>query len=208
MLGKWAEGLKEARDEGTLLDTKIRVGPRTIEAHKLVLVAHSAFLKGLLTGGLAESAAAADGLVRVKQELGGSGGEVVLGDDLDGDVVAAIVDCFYSGQIAMSTANVCAFIVHANRLQVGEIEKAACKFFVENLEPETVVDALGFAAGLSESGVHGRELHTSCLNYALKNLVACAKVEEFRQLPYDIIYSRVLSRATSCRSRRRRLCSL
>ena len=150
----WCTALRQARDDETMLDVVLKAGDATIRAHKLVLLSHSAYLRGLLTCGLAES----------------SQDEVTVGDaSTDGRAVEAIVDCFYTGKIALSSRTVGSVIQTANMLGVGQIEKAAGAFFIRALEPSTAADALVFAAQYTACGEHARELHAGCLRYAMEH---------------------------------------
>ena len=65
---------------------------------------------------------------------------------MDGRAVEAVIDCMYSGKLALLPRSVTGIIHAANLLQVGAVEKAAGEFFVSKLEPSTAADALGFAA--------------------------------------------------------------
>ena len=49
--------MKPAREAGEFLDVTLVAGGRKIETHKLVITSLSPYLHGLLTSGLAESAA-------------------------------------------------------------------------------------------------------------------------------------------------------
>ena len=139
-----------------------------------VLVGCSPYLDALLTSGLAESAQAGD--------------EVRVGDaGTDGRAVEAIVDCFYSGKLALSSSSVTAVIGAANMLQVGAIEKAANAFFVEKLEPASAAEALGFAAQRIECGEAARELHEMCNKYALEHFVECVESGSLLELPAEAL---------------------
>ena len=152
--GEWATAMQSTREKRQFLDVTLLAGQRKIEAHKAVIVSCSPYLEGLLTSGLAESAQ--------------DGDEVRVGDaGTDGRAVEAIVDCFYSGELALSAGSVTAVIGAANMLQVGAIEKAANAFFVEKLEPASAAEALGFAAQRVECGEAARELHEKCTEYVL-----------------------------------------
>jgi hypothetical protein len=143
----------------------LRVGVRTtIRAHKVVLAAHSSYLHGLLTSGLAES----------------SSDEITL--DLDEHAVDAIVDCFYSGRLALSGATVCSVIRTANMLGVAACEKAACDYLAASLDTDSAADALGFAAQLMHCSQHGRELHGKCMTYMMDYFDTCAQAGTFNAL--------------------------
>eukprot|EP01045_Picozoa_sp_COSAG04_P023040 COSAG04_NODE_2683_length_3741_cov_2.132345_2_plen_600_part_00 len=173
---EWAwEGtlMKRQREAGNFLDvTLVVAGARKIEAHKCVLAGLSPVLESLFTSGLSESAQS----------------EVTVGDaSTDGRAVEAIVDCMYSGRIALSSGSVASVIRTANMLQVDAIEKAACDFFVERLEPSTAPAALGFAAEQSECGVHARELVKRCLDFMMQHFVDCSADPAFVTLPSDAV---------------------
>jgi hypothetical protein len=167
---QWSLHLRKPRAEGLFIDATLAVGSRLIKAHRVVLAVHSSFLKALFTSGLSESAAASPLPVALDDEA------------MDAGAVAAIVDCFYTGTIALTGANVCAIIRTANLLCVDTIERAACGFFVDRLEPATALDALRFARQLSEGGVEGRQLHTSVLKYVHQHFAECATGAPFLEL--------------------------
>jgi hypothetical protein len=162
--------MKNVRDEGLFLDAILVVGETQIKAHRVVLAVHSSFLKALFTSGLSESAAASPLPVALDDEA------------MDAGAVAAIVDCFYTGTIALTGANVCAVIRTANLLCVDTIERAACGFFVDRLEPATALDALRFARQLSEGGKEGREMHASVLQYVHEHFAECAAGAPYLEL--------------------------
>ena len=85
--GSWATFMQRQREAGQFLDVTLIAGGRRIEAHKNVIVGLSPYLEGLLTSGLAESAAQSQ--------------ELTL-EDMDGRAVEAVVDCMYSGKLALS----------------------------------------------------------------------------------------------------------
>ena len=128
----WATALRAPREAGKFIDITLLAGGRRIEAHRNVLVGISPYLDGLLTSGLAESAAQSQ--------------ELTL-EDMDGRAVEAVVDCMYSGNLALSSRTVTPVLRVANLLQVGAVEKAAGEFFVSKLEPSTAADALALLGG-------------------------------------------------------------
>ena len=159
--GQWSQPMRSAREAGDFVDITLLVGDRKIPTHKLVLVSHSPYLHGLLTSGLAESSQGGDTL-----KVGDGG--------TDGRAVEAIVDCFYSGQLSLSGSTVSSVIRTANLLAVSAVEKAACDFFVESLEPSTACEALAFAAAHTACGEHARVLHERCAGYMVEHLLSAA----------------------------------
>jgi hypothetical protein len=171
---QWCVALQRPREAGEFVDITVVVGDRKIPTHKLVLVGLSPYLHGLLTSGLAES----------KQ----GGDTLKIGDDsTDGRAVEAIVDCFYSGQLSLSRSTVSSVIRTANLLAVGAVEKVACDFFVESIEPSTACEALGFAAAHSECGEHARGLHERCVEYVVDHFAECSVEASFLELPCDAV---------------------
>ena len=174
----WCTALRRAREDGKFVDITLVVNGRKMQAHKTVLVSFSPYIDGLLTSGLAESAAAA----------GKDCDVVTISDEnADGGAVEAIVDCMYSGTIALSRSTVSGVIRTANLLQVGVVEKAACDFFAAALEPETASDALCFAAQFSECGEHARVLHERCLDYVAEHFADCSREPAFAKLPHRTV---------------------
>eukprot|EP01049_Picozoa_sp_SAG25_P010316 SAG25_NODE_1117_length_3903_cov_24.641316_2_plen_481_part_00 len=169
---QWSVALKPARDERLGLDAVLVVEGKRIEAHKPVLASYSPYLKALFFGRLAES----------------ESNEVTL-HDIDPAAVAAIVDCFYTGQVAISAHNVCRVIRTANILRVPAVEAAACNFFAERLEVATVLPALedfvtDFAAA---GGEQGRELERSCLSFVETHFGECSAEDAFVDLTADLL---------------------
>jgi hypothetical protein len=158
--------LAAQRRKGHFLDATLVVGGARITAHKLVLAVHSPYLEGLFTSGLAESSVA-------------SSGAPVAIHDVDGAAVAACVDSMYSGTIALTGVTVSAVIKASNLLGMTAAEEAACEFFVGRLEPETALDALGFAEGMAAGGAHGQELHAQVLTYVHKHFAECVATPAF-----------------------------
>jgi hypothetical protein len=172
--GEWCKPLRSAREAGEFIDITLLVGGRQVSAHKLVLVGLSPYLHGLLTSGLAESKQGGDTLK-------------ISDDTTDGRAVEAIVDCFYSGKLSLSNSTVSSVIRTANLLGVGAVEKAACDFFVESIEPSTACEALAFAAAHSECGEHARGLHERCVGYVVEHFAECGGEQSFLELPCEVV---------------------
>jgi hypothetical protein len=172
--GQWCVSMRPAREAGEFIDITLLVGGRKIPTHKLVLVSHSPYLHGLLTSGLAES----------KQ----GGDTLKVGDeDTDGRAVEAIVDCFYSGELSLSCDTVSSVIRTANLLGVGAVEKAACDFFVESIEPSTACEALAFATARSACGEHARGLRERCVSYVVEHFADCSAEPSFLELSCEAV---------------------
>jgi hypothetical protein len=165
----WSKALRPAREDGKFIDVTLLAGEHKIPTHKLVLVSHSPYLDGLLTSGLAESKQGGDTL-----KVGDS--------DTDGRAVEVIVDCFYSGLLLLSRSMVSSVIRTANLLAVDAVEKAACDFFVESIEPSTACEALAFAAAHIECGEHARGLHAQCVGYVVDHFDECSAEPSFLEL--------------------------
>jgi hypothetical protein len=172
--GQWCVSMRRHREAGQLIDITLLVGGRKIPAHKLVLISHSPYLEGLLTSGLAESKAGGD--------------ELKIGDEnTDGRAVEVIVDCFYSGELSLSSSTVSSVIRTADLFRVDAVEKAACDFFVESLEVSTACEALAFAAAHSVGGEHARGLHERCAGYVVDHFADCSAEPSFLQLPCEAV---------------------
>eukprot|EP01046_Picozoa_sp_COSAG06_P020942 COSAG06_NODE_1554_length_9117_cov_3.864050_3_plen_507_part_00 len=172
--GQWCVSLRSGRDAGKFIDITLIVGGCNIAAHKNVLAGLSPYLDGLLTSGLAES----------KQ----GGDTLKIGDeDTDGRAVEAIVDCFYSGLLSLSSSTVSSVIRTANLLAVDAVEKAACDFFVESIEPSTACEALAFAAAHTACGEHARGLHAQCAEYVAEHFAECSVEASFLELSREAV---------------------
>jgi hypothetical protein len=173
--GDWqTENLRDLWEQGLLLDASIKTARgRTVRAHTVVLAAHSPYIRGLLTSGLAESSPS-------------SGAEISL-LDVEHGTMDAIVACLYTGTIALTPDNAAAVIKAANMLQLGEIEGAACSYLVERMQPESAIAALVFAEQLSVCGSHGAELHRQCMEYVCAHFAECAQGAEFLGLGAEML---------------------
>jgi hypothetical protein len=172
--GQWCVSLRSGRDAGKFIDITLIVGGCNIAAHKNVLAGLSPYLDGLLTSGLAES----------KQ----GGDTLKIGDeDTDGRAVEVIVDCFYSGLLSLSSSTVSSVIRTANLLAVDAVEKAACDFFVERIEPSTACEALAFAAAHTACGEHARGLHAQCAKYVAEHFAECSVEASFLELSREAV---------------------
>eukprot|EP01046_Picozoa_sp_COSAG06_P052217 COSAG06_NODE_8719_length_2089_cov_1.608040_1_plen_331_part_10 len=172
--GHWFVSLRRQREAGQFVDITLLVGGRKISAHKNALVALSSYIEGLLTSGLAES----------KQ----GGDELKIGDeDTDGRAVEAIVDCFYSAKLSLSSSTVSSVIRTANLFGVGAVEKAACDFFIEALQPCSAAEALAFAAAHTACGEHARGLHERCVSYTVEHFADCSVEPSFLELPCEVV---------------------
>jgi hypothetical protein len=145
-----------------------------------VLVSLSPYFLGLLTSGLAES----------KQ----GGDELTIGDEgIDGRAVEAIVDCFYSGRLSLSRSTVSSVIRTANLFGVDAVEKAACDYFVEALEPSSACEALAVAAAHSVGGEHARALHERCVEYVVEYFAEGSAEPSFLELPCEAVAELIAS---------------
>jgi hypothetical protein len=97
------------------------------------------------------------------------------------------VDCFYSGELSLSRSTVSSVIRTANLLGVDAVEKAACDFFVEALEPCTAAEALAFAAAHTACGEHARGLHERCVSYMVEHFAQCSVQPSFLELPCEAV---------------------
>eukprot|EP01048_Picozoa_sp_COSAG05_P013905 COSAG05_NODE_1525_length_4637_cov_17.254958_5_plen_522_part_00 len=176
--GQWSESHKELWEQGLLLGASIQTDQgRVIRAHISVLVAHSPYIRGLLTSGLAESSVAEG----TEQQIS------LL--DVDHSAMAAIVACLYSGEISLTTENVVPVMETANMLQIAAIEEAACEYFVGRIQPDTACAALAFSDQRSQCGSHGQKLHRQCTAYVLQNFAKCVESEGFLELGSEPLQS-------------------
>jgi hypothetical protein len=158
------------RDGCLCLDANVVCSDGTVRAHKVVLVAHSPYIRALLTSEMAESLA---------KSLS------VSLPDAEVRTVEAIIGCVYTGKLALSGATVCAVLKLANMLQIAAIEQAAAAFFVRRLCTDTALSALRFAEQMTVAGDHGKILHQQCLRYVHDNFPACSLSDDFNALTAD-----------------------
>lgn len=174
--GKWSEPMLPAREAGELIDVTLVSGRKKIPAHKLVIISHSPYLHGLLTSGFAESTHAGGAELKISTDEGD-----------DGRAVEAIVDCFYTGKLALSKGTVSSVIRTADLFRVGAVEKAACDFFVDSIQPPTACEALAFASAYAAGGEHGRALHKRCVDYVVERFAQCSVESSFVELQSEAV---------------------
>lgn len=166
-------------------DIIIRVGKSLqLPAHRFILAAHSPFFARMLSVQMMEQHA----------------GEIQL-EDVDEDALAAIVNSFYSATntIALSATNVGNVIRCASRLQTVYVERVACNFFVNCLEPDCATAALCFATEMAATGSGpSKYLLQQCLSYVCEHFRACCTQPAFLMLSRETIRSLLTSDALEC----------
>lgn len=175
----WALALKPQREAGQFIDITLSVGGRRIEAHRSILAGFSPYFAGLLTSGLAESAAQSQ--------------ELQIDLDMDSKAVEAVVDCMYSGKLSLSSSTVTSVIHVANLLQISAMEKAAGAFLLSTLEPCSAADALRFAEQRVACGEHARMLHEDCVAYAVQHFQAVSREPAFVYLACETLVRLIAS---------------
>ena len=159
----------ELREQDQLIDGVLKVGGERLRIHKVIVCAHSPFLRKLFTSGLAES-----------QQ--GSLAEVELTDVVT-EPLSTLVDSMYTGRLALSPSNVSAVLRTANMLSMDAAEQAAGDFLVEHLEPQTAIASLAFAEQHVAAGARFRTLRSQVLSFLLENFEACAVEASIVELP-------------------------
>eukprot|EP01043_Picozoa_sp_COSAG02_P003432 COSAG02_NODE_83_length_39665_cov_25.213719_31_plen_441_part_00 len=169
-----------ARQEGKFVDITLDVGGAKISAHRAVLVGLSPYFNCLLTSGLAEST---QGGYEVKMDSAYA----------DTSAVEAIVDCMYSGKLCFTDNVLCHVIRTANMLGIDAVEKAACDYLVDTLQPGAACDALAFAASYTQCGEHACNLYQRVLEYVEENFAICITENSFRDLSCEVLVEMIES---------------
>lgn len=145
-----------------LCDIALKVGPRVIQAHKLVLASTSPYFYAMFN----------DDMVEKLQN------EVVL-RDVDPIALQLLVDYSYTGEVQITEDNVQVLLPASNLLQITSVREACCKFLMKQLHPSNCLGIRSFADAHACD-----ELHRRSHKYALQNFQDVMNTEEFLMLPF------------------------
>lgn len=146
-----------------LCDVVIKVGSKTIAAHRVVLAACSPYFRAMFTGEMAESR---------QNEI------TIL--DVDETAMEILINFSYTAAITIREDNVQALLPAACLLQLGEIQEICCEFLKRQLDPSNCLGIRAFA------DTHScRDLLRVADLFAQHNFQEVIDSEEFLLLPVD-----------------------
>lgn len=154
------EALRQCEE---LCDVVIKVGSKTIAAHRVVLAACSPYFRAMFTGEMAESR---------QSEI------TIL--DVDESAMEVLINFSYTATITIREDNVQALLPAACLLQLVEIQEICCEFLKRQLDPSNCLGIRAFA------DTHScRDLLRVADLFAQHNFQEVIDSEEFLLLPVD-----------------------
>ncbi|VDL93600.1 unnamed protein product [Schistocephalus solidus] len=159
------------RKHGQLCDIVVKVGGREFPAHRVVLAASSDYFDAMFSSGMAESA-------QLEVEL----------KSVSPDVMEALLDFMYTGQVRVSMDNVQDLLPAASLVQMEGVKTVCSAFLFGEVDASNVLGIRRFAE------LHScTELETFTKNYAAHNFESVIEHEEFLFLTAEEL-SELLSR--------------
>ncbi|XP_056293815.1 kelch-like protein 41a [Pseudoliparis swirei] len=155
------DGLKELLNENRLIDCVLKVGDRSIPCHRLILAACSPYFRELYFS--------ADG-----KEMDTA--EVVL-ENMDPDVMEAILSYMYSAEIDINENNVQDVLAAANRLQIPSVFTVCVNYLQKGLSKKNCLSI--YRLGLM---LNSTRLALAARDHIADRFEAIAKGEDFLEL--------------------------
>ncbi|KAF8565218.1 hypothetical protein P879_07256 [Paragonimus westermani] len=151
------------RKHGQLCDVVIKVGGREFLAHRVVLAATSDYFDAMFSNGMAESA-------QLEVEL----------KSISPDVMDALLDYVYTGQVHVTMENVQDLLPAASLVQMEGVKTACSDFLLAEVDASNVLGIRRFAE------LHNcRKLEKFARNYAAHNFELVVEYEEFLCLNHE-----------------------
>ncbi|KAL7060504.1 hypothetical protein AAHC03_09912 [Spirometra sp. Aus1] len=145
------------RKRGQLCDIVVKVGSREFPAHRVVLAASSDYFDAMFSSGMAESA-------QLEVEL----------KSVSPDVMEALLDFMYTGQVRVSMENVQDLLPAASLVQMEGVKTVCSAFLFGEVDASNVLGIRRFAE------LHScTELEAFTKNYAAHNFESVIEHEEF-----------------------------
>nr|VZI35006.1 unnamed protein product [Spirometra erinaceieuropaei] len=145
------------RKRGQLCDIVVKVGSREFPAHRVVLAASSDYFDAMFSSGMAESA-------QLEVEL----------KSVSPDVMEALLDFMYTGQVRVSMENVQDLLPAASLVQMEGVKTVCSSFLFGEVDASNVLGIRRFAE------LHScTELEAFTKNYAAHNFESVIEHEEF-----------------------------
>ncbi|XP_033984817.1 kelch-like protein 41a [Trematomus bernacchii] len=155
------DGLKELLNENKLIDCILKVGDRSIPCHQLILSACSPYFRELY---FSEDDKETDKM------------EVVL-ENLDPDVMEAIVNYMYSADIDINDDNVQGILAAANRFQIPSVFTVCVNYLQKQLSEKNCLGIYRLALMLNSS-----RLALASRNHIVDRFETLAKEADFLEL--------------------------
>lgn len=155
------DGLKELLNENKLIDCILKVGDRSIPCHQLILSACSPYFRELY---FSEDDKETDKM------------EVVL-ENLDPDVMEAIVNYMYSADIDINDDNVQGILAAANRFQIPSVFTVCVNYLQKQLSEKNCLGIYRLALMLNSS-----RLALASRNHIADRFETLAKEADFLEL--------------------------
>ncbi|KAM8856504.1 kelch-like protein 41a [Spinachia spinachia] len=155
------DGLKELLNENKLVDSVLKVGDRSIPCHRLILAACSPYFRELYFS--------ADG--KEMEQM-----EVVL-ENMDPNVMEAIVNYMYSAEIDINEDNVQDILAAASRLQIPSVFTVCVNYLQKRLSVKNCLAIYRLGLVLNSA-----RLAMAARNHIADRFEALAKDEDFLQL--------------------------
>ncbi|XP_040057298.2 kelch-like protein 41a [Gasterosteus aculeatus] len=155
------DGLKELLNENKLVDSVLKVGDRSIPCHRLILAACSPYFRELYF--------IADG--KEMEQM-----EVVL-ENMDPNVMEAIVNYMYSAEIDINEDNVQDILAAASRLQIPSVFTVCVNYLQKRLSVKNCLAIYRLGLVLNSA-----RLAMAARNHIADRFETIAKDEDFLQL--------------------------
>ncbi|XP_053184327.1 kelch-like protein 41a [Scomber japonicus] len=155
------DGLKELLNENKLIDCILKVGDRSIPCHQLILAACSPYFRELYFS--------MDG-----EEVGKR--DVVL-EDLDPNIMEAIVNYMYSAEIDINDNNVQDILTVANRFQIPSVFTVCVNYLQNKLTKKNCLAVYRLALMLNS-----QRLAIAARDYIADRFEIMSKDEDFLEL--------------------------
>lgn len=155
------DGLKELLNENKLIDCILKVGDRSIPCHQLILSACSPYFRELYFS---------------EDDKGTDKMEVVL-ENLDPDVMEAIVNYMYSADIDINDDNVQGILAAANRFQIPSVFTVCVNYLQKQLSEKNCLGIYRLALMLNSS-----RLAMASRNHIADRFETLAKEADFLEL--------------------------
>ncbi|XP_047457320.1 kelch-like protein 41a [Mugil cephalus] len=155
------DGLKELLNENKLIDCSLKVGDRSIPCHQLILAACSPYFRELF---FSEEGKEAERK------------EVVL-ENLDANILEAIVNYMYSAEIDINENNVQDVLAVANRFQIPSVFTVCVNYLQKNISKKSclAIYRLGLMLNCARLAIAARD-------YIADRFETVAKDEDFLEL--------------------------
>ncbi|KAM9344083.1 kelch-like protein 41a [Pholidichthys leucotaenia] len=155
------DGLKELLNENKLIDCILKVGDRNIPCHRLIMAACSPYFRELF---FSEDGKEVDGK------------EVVL-DNLDPNIMEAIVNYMYSAEIDINDNNVQDILAVANRFQIPSVFTVSVNYLQKKLSKKSclAIYRLGLMLNCARLAMAARD-------YVADHFESISKDEDFLEL--------------------------